>query len=161
MIKKSSPMRASCHSFLALLLLLLLCGGATAAVLDIDDVTAQINRPGRAPIEGIWEINQSWDPSADQAKSYWMGIVKNTFGIKGAQFIGVVMCDKKGTVMGQVRMKLNPTKKKGEYIALFSTSKGDAKGILVQVNDKELDMSRVVLKQYPNDPLIKGINRVN
>ena len=90
-----------------------------------------------------------------------MGIVKNTFGIKGAQFIGVVMCDKKGTVMGQVRMKLNPTKKKGEYIALFSTSKGDAKGILAQVNDKQLDMSRVLLKQYPNDPLIKGIKRVN
>ena len=154
-------MRASCRSFLTALLLFSLCTAAAAAVVDIDDVTAQSRRPGRTPIEGIWEINQSWDPSADQAKNYWMGIVKNTFGIKGAQFIGVVMCDKKGTVMGQVRMKLNPTQKKGEYIALFSTSKGDAKGILVQVNDKQLDMSRVLLKQYPNDPLIKGIKRVN
>ena len=154
-------MRASCHSFLAALLLFVLCTAAAATVLDIDNVTAQINRPGRTAIEGIWEINQSWDPSVDQAKSYWMGIVKNTFGIKGAQFIGVVMCEKEGTVPGLVRLKLNPTKKKGEYTALFSTSKGDAKGILVQVNDKQLDMSRVVLKQYPKDPLIKGIKRVN
>ena len=155
-------MRIRTNCFLALLLLLFsLCTAATAAVLNVEDVKAQSRRPGRAPIEGIWEINQSWDPSADQAKSYWMGIVKNTFAIKGAQYIGVVMCDKKGTVMGQVRMKLNPTKKKGEYTALFSTSKGDAKGILVQVNDKQLDMSRVVLKQYPKDPLVKGIKRVN
>ena len=155
-------MRIRTNCFLALLLLLFsLCTAATAAVLNVDDVTAQSRRPGRTAIEGIWEINQSWDPSPNQAKSYWMGIVKNSFGIKGAQFIGVVMCDKEGTVMGQVRMKLNPTKKKGEYTALFSTSKGDAKGFLVQVNDKQLDMSRVVLKQYPKDPLIKGIKRVN
>lgn len=143
------------------LLLLLLCGAAIAAVLDIDDVTAKSKRPGRAAIEGIWEINQRWDPSAEQAKSYWMGIVENSFGVKGAKYIGVVMCDKKGTVMGQVKLKLNPTKKKGEYLAVFSTSKGDAKGILVQVNEKQLDMSRVVLKQYPEDPLIKGIKRID
>ena len=154
-------MRAYCRSFFAALLLFALCTAAAATVVDIDDVTAQSRHPGRTAVEGIWEINQSWDPSADQAKNYWMGIVKNTFGIKGAQFIGVVMCEKKGTVPGLVRLKLNPTKKKGEYTALFSTSKGDAKGILVQVNEKQLDMSRVVLKQYPKDPLVKGIKRVN
>ncbi len=155
-------MRIRTNCFLALLLLLFsLCTAATAAVLNVEDVKAQSRRPGRAAIEGVWGISQSWDPSLNQANTYLMGIVKNTFGIKGAQYIGVVLCDKEGCVKGQVRMKLNPTKKKGEYTALFSTSKGDAKGILVQINDKELDMSRVVLKQYPNDPLIKGINRVN
>ena len=155
-------MRIRTNCFLALLLLLFsLCTAATAAVLNVEDVKAQSRRPGRAAIEGVWGISQSWDPSLNQANTYLMGIVKNTFGIKGAQYIGVVLCDKEGCVKGQVRMKLNPTKKKGEYTALFSTSKGDAKGILVQVNEKQLDMSRVVLKQYPKDPLVKGIKRVN
>lgn len=154
-------MRASFSSIVTVLLLLLLCGAATAAVLDVDDVTAKSRRPGHAPIEGIWDINQLWDPSPDQAKNYWMGIVENSFGVKGAKYIGVVMCDKKGTVMGQVRLKLNPTKKKGEYKAVFLTQKGDAVGTLIQLDEKRLDMSGVFLKKISQEPLIKGIKRVD
>ena len=145
-------------SFIAVFML---CSTSFAMTLDADKVTKQIKEgKQQPPVVGVWNVAQHWDPSPDQAKGYWVGIVKNTFGIKNADYVGVLLCKKEGVKTGDVRLLLKKTKDKNKFQATFHTIKGDATGMFVLVDKNTADMGSVILKEDKDYPLIRSIVRV-
>lgn len=108
-----------------------LIGSAWAAPVVVDAGKAKIKalRSGRDAVEGVWAVNQDWDPMPEQSRRYRIAIVKNNHGIfKNAKYLGIVLCNIKGCTQGEVKLLLTPSGKKDEFRATWRTGKGNVTG---------------------------------
>ena len=143
--------------FFAAMLLILLFAAATFAccgddpvTVDLERVSAHIERSGLEPIEGLWDVRFDWHPGEGAPPTLQMAIIKNEYNVyKNSHYLGVATREAGGYVAGEVVMLFTTTAQEGEFGAVVVTATGYGRGSVRLVagergrRDGALDMSGV------------------
>ena len=123
-------------------------------------------RAGRDEVEGFWGIYMDWQPEQGASKNYRMALVENNYGLyEGADYVGVVTCDKPGCTRGEIKLTLKKTDDPEKFeAALLVDGKSIVSGIAVLGPHKDTGREDSVLDlsslRYKDRLLTYGLVRV-
>ena len=79
-------------------------------IVDASQARDRSMRDDRDAVEGFWGMYMEWQPEEGASRRVRMVIVKNDYdAYEGADYVGVVTCDRPGCTRGEIKIALKKT----------------------------------------------------